>query len=236
MKTSHRLIVAVVLFIALFAWYVVASDYGDGITSGTYGLNQNGDVSTLLLKPDHTFYQEVNRAGKVYSAAGTWRRVGGGGVTFSKEFLVLAGEEPSPDGTSFADIEKPFGVLFRLRLRQYHVLWYGRTDPTRDDNVGGTYKGDVEGISATLVLNADHTFEQSVSGSARSARANGTWKTRQNGEIEFSREFLKTSGLALSQNETAIAINPKGSNLQIEIAITPEVSAPTYRKRQFLFH
>jgi len=235
MKTSQRLIVAIIVFVALFAWYMIASDYGDGVTSGTYRLEQNGETSTLILNPDHTFHQEVNHSGEVHSAVGTWRRIGEGGVAFSKDFLVLPGQEAGQDGTSYGEIEKPFGVLVRLRLTQYHILWYGGTESSRDDLIAGTYQGNFGGIPATLVMNTNHTFEQTVGGREISAQARGTWKTRPNGDIEFSKEFLKTSGLALAQNETATALNPRSSGLQIEIAVDPKLSAPTYRKRQFLW-
>ncbi len=80
---------AVVLLLAVFLlWYTVASDYGDAVTSGTYHLSQNGETSTLVLKPDHTFRQELSLSGELRRAEGSWRRIGEGGVVFSKEFLV----------------------------------------------------------------------------------------------------------------------------------------------------
>ena len=43
------------LLVCFVLWYSVASDYGDGVASGTYYLAHNGEASTLVLKPDHSF-------------------------------------------------------------------------------------------------------------------------------------------------------------------------------------
>ena len=74
-------------------WFLVASDYSDAAVSGTYKLVYNGMESTLVLHPDHCFRQEVGGTGGIQKADGTWRRVGEGGVAFSREFLTLPGEQ-----------------------------------------------------------------------------------------------------------------------------------------------
>src|SRR5450631_407503 len=116
MKLFGQIVGAALLFVALYiGWFIVASDYSDAVTSGTYSLVQRDDRSTLLLRSDHTFTQEVRTPGQVRQAAGAWHRLGEGGVEFSKEFLALPGQVPAADGTSYADIEKRFGILVRLR-------------------------------------------------------------------------------------------------------------------------
>lgn len=233
MKSFARLAGVILLLVAVFVcWYTVAADYSDAVVSGTYRFAQRGETSMLVLSPDHTFYQDLNRSGLVTHAAGTWRRIGEGGITFSKEFLLLSGQEPGADGTTFVDMEKKFGILVYLRLRQYVIVEYGKTDHSATDTVSGTYHGDEAGVPAILVINADHTFEQTVDGRAKSAHAKGTWSNSPNGDVVFSREFLKASGEGLSTNETATALNPRGSDLQIEIAIHSS-PAPTFRKKQF---
>jgi hypothetical protein len=222
-----------ILFFGFVIWYSVAADYSDNVTSGTYHLAQNGETSTLVLMPDHSFQQELSREGNTKYAKGTWRRVGEGGIDFSNEFLVVSGQEPGPDGTDFGDIQKDFGFLVSIKLRQYHVLWYGRTDSSSDNTPSGTYKRDEAGVDAILILKPDHTFEQTVSHLGVAKHSQGIWNFRQNGDITFSREFLKTSGESLTENETASAWNPKGSNLQIEIAMTSKSGVPTFRKKQF---
>jgi hypothetical protein len=64
-------------------------------------------------------------------------------------------------------------------------------------------------------------------------QANGSWSVGRNGDIIFSKDFLKASGEALRSDETASAWNPKGSNLQIQIAMTSRSGVPTFRKKQF---
>ncbi len=221
------------LLVACFVlWYSVASDYGDGVASGTFYLAENGETSTLVLKPDHSFQQELSEHGEVKRATGTWHRIGEGGIEFSKEFLLVSGQEPGADGSAYADIHKDFGLFVSLSLRQYHMLWYGRVDPSPSNTVSGTYAGDEPGVSATLTLKPDHTFEQAIHTPSITNQAKGSWSVGQNGNIIFSKDFLKASGEALSSNETASAWDPKGSNLQIQIATTPGSGVPTFRKKQ----
>ncbi len=233
MKAAAGKGVAILLMVICFVfWYVIASDYGDSVVAGTYHLAQNGETSTLILKPDHIFQQELNRAGKTEHADGTWRRSGEGGIEFSKEFLMASGQEREPDGTGFGEIHKQLGFLVSIELRQYHVLWYGRVDPSPNDTVSGTYAGDEPDVPATLVLNPNHTFEQTVSPLGKIAHAEGSWSVGQSGEITFSKAFLKTSGQALTEDETATAGDLPGSNLQILISRTSKSGVPTYHKRQ----
>src|ERR1700761_2223094 len=114
------------LVVCFVLWYSVASDYGDGVASGTYYLAEKGETSTLVLKPDHTFQQDLSEHGEVKRATGTWHRVGEGGIAFSKEFLAVAGQEAHADGSAFADMHKDFGFFVSLSFRQYYVQWYGR--------------------------------------------------------------------------------------------------------------
>jgi hypothetical protein len=161
--------------------------------------------------------------------------VGEGGVEFSKEFLEVPGEEIEPDGTSFADMHKLFGVLVTLQMRPYHVLWYSRNDPSQDNSPSGTYTGDEEGVPAILTLKQDHTFVQEVTRLGVSRYAEGTWSFGKNGEMIFSNAFLKTSGEPLQENESAIAKNPQRSNLQIVVAASSDFGVPTFHKHQLLW-
>jgi len=212
-------------------WYVV-SDYSDRVTSGTYHFTHDGQTSILVLKPDHTFQQDLSEHGEVKRATGTWHRVGEGGIEFSKEFLAVAGQEAHADGSAFADMHKDFGLFISLSLRQYYVQWYGRVDPSPSNAVSGTYAGDAPGVSATLIMRPNHTFEQTIHTVSITNQAKGSWSVGQNGDIIFSKDFLKASGQALSGNETASAWDPKGSNLQIQIATAPGSGVPTFRKKR----
>jgi len=178
---------SVLLVLCFVLWYAVVSDYGDSVTSGTYHLAQNGETSTLVLKPDHSFQQELNKFGRVERATGTWRRIGEGGVAFSKEFLTVSGQELDPDGTAFGDVNKDFGFLVSIKLRQYHVLWYGRVDPSSNHPVSGTYTGDREGTPSTLVLKEDHAFDQTIGHLGIEKHAEGTWSLNKVGDVVFSR-------------------------------------------------
>src|SRR5580698_5756366 len=84
--------VVIVAWLCFGLWFAVASDYSDGVASGTYHLAQNGETSALFLKPDHSFQQVLNHSGNIQHTEGTWRHVGAfDGIAFSKAFLVVAG-------------------------------------------------------------------------------------------------------------------------------------------------
>ena len=153
-KPIWMMSVVFLLVACIFAWAVAAMDYGDRIAAGTYSFEANGESSTLVLSLNHTFRQTRRLGGNEQRSQGTWRRVGEGGISFSKEFLVVPGDEPEPDGTTFSDMHKAFGVFTSLRLRQYHILWYGKKDS--DKSMLGRYTGDEPGVSSTLILNEDH--------------------------------------------------------------------------------
>ncbi|MGH9596740.1 MAG: hypothetical protein ACRD3K_08090 [Edaphobacter sp.] len=236
MKNLGRASAAFVLFILCFGGsFIFASDYGDGVISGAYRLAQNDELSTLILKPDHTFQQDLTRDGSTKHAKGSWRHLGEGGIALSKEFLRVSGQEPGADGTAYGEIHKPLGFLVSLELARHHVLWYGRVDSSTGEPVVGIYAGDEPGVSASLILKPDHTFEQTVTRLEVSKHAVGSWTFNQSGDIVFSKEFLKTSAQPLRDDETASAWNPKGSDLQIVIAVPSSAAAPIFRKRQFFW-
>jgi hypothetical protein len=233
-----KLIVRVSVSMLLLAgicvcWFLVASDYSDAAASGTYQLAHNGVSSTLVLQADHTFTQEVSDSAGVRHAEGTWRRVGEGGVAFSRDFLTLPGQQRGEDGTAYADMQRQFGILIHLSLRTYQVVWYGKTDSVTTDQVAGRYKETDRLGSRTLALNSDHSFDQTVAGWMQTASARGTWSIAGNRDVVFSREFLKPSGQPLAGDETAKAMDPRGSGfLQIEIAADEEPGFLSYHKKQ----
>lgn len=219
----------VILVVCFSLWLVVAMDYEDHVAVGKYSYKGSGESSTLVLNPDHTFQQSLRSGSDEQHSEGTWRRSGEGGISFSKEFLVVAGDEPRPDETTFGDMEKILGLFVRIRLRQYNVLWYGKTSP--DKQLCGTYKGDEPGVSTILVLNMDQSFTQEIVRNGITRRATGKWSQDPSGTVRFSSAFLKTSGEPLRNDETASSIDPQGSNLQIEISMAKHVPVPTFYKR-----
>jgi hypothetical protein len=112
MKILRILLGVVLLASGFWCWYMMAADYGYRAVSGTYIFSGDGDSSTLVLRQDQSFQQELNRDGKVDRARGTWRRVGEGGVVFSKEFLKVRGQEVRSDGQADGEIEKRFAGFF----------------------------------------------------------------------------------------------------------------------------
>ena len=230
---NTAVLVFICLVVSLLLWWRVASDYSDTAISGRYTFAHAGVQCTLVLGPDHTFTQELKRDGTVRRATGTWRRVGEGGVSFSDTFLPLPGEEADPDGTSFADVDRTFGIFISLRLRRYHVVWYGgKHDSGPGGALLGTYEGDEDGALAKLKLNADHSFQQEIARAGKTNRAEGTWSLEPNGNIKFSETFLKTSGQPLNADESATAEQPRSANLQITVANVSAAGTSILRKKR----
>ncbi|MFY9646963.1 MAG: hypothetical protein WAK29_17420 [Terriglobales bacterium] len=92
-------------------WYWDAENFSASAVSGTYTHHLRGETSTLVLKPDGSFQQELDVAGTVRRAEGSWRVSGEGHIAFSGEFLKVSGEEMSPAGQAYGQIEKWFGVV-----------------------------------------------------------------------------------------------------------------------------
>ena len=89
---SAKLVGSALVAILLFTgWYVVAANYDYAALAGTYSFRGGGVTSTLLLRSDRSFHQEVLEKGQREVADGSWRIIGEGGVSFSKEFLRLPG-------------------------------------------------------------------------------------------------------------------------------------------------
>jgi hypothetical protein len=113
-RTALGILLSIILF---WVWYRVAADYGYAAVSGTYVLHGGDETSTLILRPDHIFEQELSRSGKVERAQGSWRRIGEGGIVFSKEFLNVAGQEVRPDGQADGEVKKRcLGLLLSINL------------------------------------------------------------------------------------------------------------------------
>ena len=98
-------------FAVFWIWYMVAADYSYGAVAGTYSFRSDGERSTLILKKDQTFQQELIRQGKVERVQGTWRRLGEGGVNFSKEFLPVGNVQTASDGSTYGEVQKNFFEL-----------------------------------------------------------------------------------------------------------------------------
>jgi hypothetical protein len=108
---------ALVLVVGVFVgWYSIASNYDYGAVSGTYSLQLNGEESSLVLKRDRSFQQELKHDGRVEQSQGTWRRIGEGGVVFSKEFLKVPGQVTRPDGQADGEVKKSLGLFMSIAL------------------------------------------------------------------------------------------------------------------------
>jgi hypothetical protein len=227
--------VVIVCWLCFGFWYSVATDYSDGVVSGEYHLSENSETSKLILKRDHTFQQELNRSGSVQRAEGTWRHVSSyGGLAFSKEFLVVRGQELGANGLAYGDLNKLLGIIPRsITLSTYDVEWYGKVSSVPDETVSGTYAGDEEGVPATLILKSDRTFEQTVTHGGIAKHAQGTWTLSPAGEIDFSKSFIKATGESVREDETARTVGGPGVSIQIEIAVDPKLGVPTFQKRLF---
>jgi hypothetical protein len=108
-RIASRMIGWVFLAAAVFSvWYWFAADYSYGAVSGAYVYRSDDVTSTLVLKADRSFLQEVRLQGKVQRTQGSWTRVGEGGIDFSHEFLAVGGIYPESDGFTHGEVQKSF--------------------------------------------------------------------------------------------------------------------------------
>ena len=70
----------------------------------------DGQRTTLVLKPDHTFHQMRVSNGVSTQGDGTWRRIGEGGIVFSGAILALPHERVMPNGDAYATLNKTAGI------------------------------------------------------------------------------------------------------------------------------
>ena len=221
-------------YLCFTIWFVLASDYSDHVVIGEYHLHNGQERSTLILRPNHTFAQQVSHTGRTEMVEGTWRLFFQDGIAFSKSFLSVCGQDRSSDGTAYGNVRKALGIgPASIVLSQYHVLWYGRHDPLTSSPIAGAYVGDDEHAASTLRMNTDNTFQEAVTREGQTKQANGTWALDSRGDIVFSKEFLDVSGHPIGAEKTASAWNPKGADLQIVITVKSPAGTPIFHKLLF---
>ena len=110
MRMTLVVIFLLVISIPIF-WYWEGENFSDGAVYGTYALSLDGETSSLILTRDHLFRQQLDNAGTVKRAEGSWRVSGEGHIAFSKDFLKVPGEEMSPAGQAYGQIENWFGLV-----------------------------------------------------------------------------------------------------------------------------
>jgi hypothetical protein len=111
-------VIVLLSVVILLAWYSVASDYSYGSMAGTYVSKVNGAKSALFLNQNGTFQQQLYLAGKVKHAQGTWRRIGEGGIVFSKDILTVAAQETEQANEVYGQVRKRYGLLFLIVTNQ----------------------------------------------------------------------------------------------------------------------
>ena len=120
MQVRNRLVrvsgVIMLGIVAFCIWYSVAANYDYGALSGTYSLRVDEFTSTLVLKKDRSFQQQLVHAGKTEHAQGSWSRIGEGGVLFSKEFIKMPAQEIKPDGEAYGTFKKRFGLFSSIYM------------------------------------------------------------------------------------------------------------------------
>ena len=112
MKKLFAICACILLPTLVWTWYSVAADYGYKTVSGMYVFDRDAEHSTLTLKPDGRFDQELTKPDYMQRTQGRWRCIGEGGVAFSEHFLTLSGQTAAGNGQLYGSVEKRFGGLF----------------------------------------------------------------------------------------------------------------------------
>ena len=64
-------VIVLLIIVILSVWYYEGENFGDDAVPGTYSVRLSGEKSTLVLRPDHSFEQELEIAGTASHAYGT---------------------------------------------------------------------------------------------------------------------------------------------------------------------
>lgn len=107
-------VVVLLLLVFFCIWWVVASDFGISAISGTYTSLDKAERLTLVLKPDHTFHETLDRSGKLEQADGGWYVLGESGIKLSQEFIKVSGQESNSDGEVYGRAERRFGLFLSI--------------------------------------------------------------------------------------------------------------------------
>jgi hypothetical protein len=107
-------IVVLMLLVFFCIWRVVASDFGVSALSGTYTSPDRAERLTLILKPDHTFHETLNRSGKLERADGGWYVLGESGIRLSRGFIKVSGQESTSEGEVYGRAERRFGLFLSI--------------------------------------------------------------------------------------------------------------------------
>ena len=115
-RIIRRSIGAILVFfcLAFVFWYAEAGYFNDDNVPGTYIWQSAEEASTLILRPNHTFHQELVAAGATKYSEGSWRLFptdSQSHIALSSEFLKLPGQEKGQDGTAFGQLTNTFGFL-----------------------------------------------------------------------------------------------------------------------------
>ena len=95
----------------LFYWYFEAGSISDQDVPGKYSFSNAGTVATLAVAKNHTFHQVLRNNTNSLVADGTWHISGQGHIGFSKEFLLLPGQEPCYEKPACGHVENYFGIM-----------------------------------------------------------------------------------------------------------------------------
>lgn len=120
----------VLLLVAFWLWYSVASNYDYGALAGTYVFRGNGESCTLYLRANQTFTEELSRSGFTRKAQGRWLRYGESHVSFSNGFLTVSNQRLNESGQTHGEFDKTLGIIPRLVLAPlpdgptFHRKWF----------------------------------------------------------------------------------------------------------------
>jgi hypothetical protein len=132
-KVIGGLVLALALAFALFwGWYCVAANYDYDALAGTYSFHAHGVSSTLILRADGSFHQEVQEGNRREVADGSWNKAGEAGVGFSKEFLRLPDAKTQKDDFgpgAGLEIASEFYGHFEKIAGLYPVLYLNASPP-----------------------------------------------------------------------------------------------------------
>jgi hypothetical protein len=126
-------------------------------------------------------------------------------------------------------------IIVLLLVCAIAAFWYIEAGNFSEVNVQGVYSANVGGETSTLILGADHKFQQTLNAGGAQVRADGTWRLfppDSQSHIAFSSTFLLMPGQKKAADGTAYGSLRNNFGLLL-ISLYSDTVGPTFHKRWF---
>lgn len=113
------------------------------------------------------------------------------------------------------------------------VAWYCVAADYDYAFLAGTYTLEMSGVTSTLILKRDQSFEQRLTRNGKTESIHGTWRIIGEGGVVFSKEFLTLGRQEARADGEVGGEFKKAFGLLPSIHFFPDPGAPVFHKKLF---